>query len=108
MGRHIRTLAIPDGCKSGLAVSFDGTRLVVSGSLLGNMLAVYSWPDGALLAAVRGAGKGRGQFSDPQALCFSPRVPGNIFLAEWGKQRVQVRLSRFSWKLRFFFSRLNA
>lgn len=90
-GRHARTLDIrTDESNRGLAISPDGTRLVISVSGT-HKINVYSLPDGAFLAEFGGKGAAPGRFDNPEKICFSPRNNVNIFVADYGSNRVQVR-----------------
>lgn len=91
-GTFVRTLTIRDNHgNAGLAISPDGTRLVVSNEAE-HTIAVYSLPDCVFLTEFGGEGSAPGQFKYPMKICVSPLMGGNMFITDGGgNNRVQVR-----------------
>lgn len=89
-GAHVRTLAIlTEEGNSGLAISHDGTILVIS-NRISHKIGVYSVPDEAFVAELGGKGDAPGRFDSPERLCFSSKNRSNIIVADFGNKRVQV------------------
>ena len=91
-GKFVRSIALETAAykNHGLAISPDGTHMVVSHS--NHRLTVYSLPGGVLVRTFGGKGSGRGQFEFPSKLCFG--VTGNILVVEeWNKRVQEVALT---------------
>lgn len=87
-GTHVRTLVLRKKGNTGLAISPDGTVMVISNVEV-HVVSVYGLPDGVWKAEFGGEGSGPAQFKRPFKLCFST-LSGNILVTDAGNRRVQV------------------
>lgn len=92
IGLHVRTLTVRESSgNKGLAISPDGTRMVVS-NFNTRRIAVYSLPDCVLQAEFGGVGSAPGQFVNPDKICFPPHDSNRVLISDCLNQRIQVRL----------------
>jgi DNA-binding beta-propeller fold protein YncE len=90
-----RILAAPGvySASNGVAVSRDGTTLLVSDSFgVSHAIHQFKATDGSRLRVIGGKGEGPLQFQNPRQVCIAP--DDFVFVADFGNDRVQVLTPR--------------
>ena len=85
-GKHVKTIAVINSSKYGMAVSPDEKWLVVA-DCSKQAVVVYELSSGAVVRTIGGPGNGPCQFNSPYRLCFAPN--SNILVCDRGNGRVQ-------------------
>jgi len=86
-GVYVTTLLVKDAMdNSGLAISSDGSLMVVS-NLVTHQLTVYRTEDGSHVRSFGGYGEGPAEFSGPRNLCMTAH--DTVLVVDFGNERIQ-------------------